>query len=490
MVNPFRGGLDKWVWALMILLLPITSMPLVARLTGSDVVAAPSGLVLFLFILVWLIPYLLKNGGLPRQIIPLLAFVLVAVLATAAGDFISIPLYKSADPMRQAVSAFATLAVGVGFFVVSSSWPSTKDRLAFTLRLVNWSGLIIILWALVQAAAWYSLHRYPQWMRSFHEFYSVGTLFRQRFVAFALEPSWLAHQLNMLYLPFWMASVWKRYTAHKFHLGPFHLEDFLFAGGILIMVLTLSRVGLLAFLLTVGYLAARITWGFTRRFREYSVQRWPGKVGTIRIRSAVVTLAMAFGLLLISGLVMLGAAWLLSRLDHRMANLFNLDLRNQVDPVLYLAERLSLSARMVYWKAGWNVFNQFPLFGVGLGHAGFFLPGQLDGFAQRQIEVLNLIFRWDVLLNIKSIWVRILAETGVVGFSVFAGWLTLLWKTYRFGEGVVDQQTQMFSWAGQFVLIAFLLEGFSVDTFALPYVWLSVGLSTAAAMMNWRQNEQ
>ncbi len=490
MVNRLMSGLQRWLWGLVILLLPITSMPLVARLTGSDVVAAPAGLVLAVFLLIWLVPYLLKRGRLPRQVIPLLAFVLAGVLATAAGDFLPIPLYKNADPLRQAVSAFVTLAVGVGFYLAAAAWPADEDRLSFTLRLINWSGLVILLWALTQAVAWYSLHRYPQWMRTIHEFYSVGTLFRQRFVAFALEPSWLAHQLNMLYLPFWLASAWKRSTVHRFKLGPFHFEDLLLAGGVLVLVLTLSRVGLLAFLTTLGYLAVRMMWRFTGRLRARSVQRWQGGNSARKVKSVLITAGMALILIAAAGLVLLGVGLLLSRLDHRMANLFRLDLQNQADPILYLAERLSLSARMVYWKAGWNVFNQYPLLGVGLGHAGFFLPGQLDGFALRQVEVLNLLYRWDVVLNIKSIWVRILAETGLVGFSIFAGWLLVLWKTFRLGERFSSRQTQMFAWAGQFVLIAFLLEGFSVDTFALPYIWLAVGLCTAAVMMDWRHCEQ
>jgi hypothetical protein len=29
-------------------------------------------------------------------------------------------------------------------------------------------------------------------------------------------------------------------------------------------------------------------------------------------------------------------------------------------------------------------------------------------------------------------------------------------------------------------VIAFLIEGFSLDTFALPYLWVSMGLVTAA----------
>jgi hypothetical protein len=37
--------------------------------------------------------------------------------------------------------------------------------------------------------------------------------------------------------------------------------------------------------------------------------------------------------------------------------------------------------------------------------------------------------------------------------------------------------------AGQIVLVAFLAEGFSVDTFALPYLWISLGIISAAGAL-------
>ena len=35
---------------------------------------------------------------------------------------------------------------------------------------------------------------------------------------------------------------------------------------------------------------------------------------------------------------------------------------------------------------------------------------------------------------------------------------------------------------GCFALLAFLLEGFSLDTYALPYLWFSTGLAAGAIM--------
>jgi hypothetical protein len=42
---------------------------------------------------------------------------------------------------------------------------------------------------------------------------------------------------------------------------------------------------------------------------------------------------------------------------------------------------------------------------------------------------------------------------------------------------------QVIGWFGTFVLIAFTTEGFSTDTFALPYLWVSLGIVSAAGAL-------
>ena len=73
----------------------------------------------------------------------------------------------------------------------------------------------------------------------------------------------------------------------------------------------------------------------------------------------------------------------------------------------------------------------------------------------------------------------------LVGFATFASWYVLLWRTSRFLEANKQKIMSMFGLAGQLVLVAFLAEGFSIDTFALPYFWLAMcfinaGRSTAS----------
>ncbi len=68
----------KAAWLLLIILLPFTSLPLLQRLAGADMVAPASVIPLLWLVIAWFLPYILRGGRLPRQIMPLLAFLLVA----------------------------------------------------------------------------------------------------------------------------------------------------------------------------------------------------------------------------------------------------------------------------------------------------------------------------------------------------------------------------------------------------------------------------
>ena len=115
-----------------------------------------------------------------------------------------------------------------------------------------------------------------------------------------------------------------------------------------------------------------------------------------------------------------------------------------------------------------------------MGHAGYYLPKYLNDYAYRLVEVRDLLYRSNTLLNIKSLWIRILAEGGILGFSCFFICYLRSLLGNMLGLHTSDQLRSTAAWMGCFTLLAFLLEGFSLDTFALPYLWFSTGLAAAA----------
>jgi len=456
-------------WLIMIALLPISSMPLVAKLLGSDSVASPAILFMLVLLMTWFLPRVFRGEGFSNHILPLLIFCLVALIATALSLFYHVPAFKGINQFAPTISSVGTLLIGFFFFATASSNLENREDARLTVQVLNWSGLVLIGWALLQAFFWYGFNHYPQWMFDFQGMLSARVLYRQRVNAFALEPSWLAHQLNMLYLPLWLACTLKNKSFHRMRVWKFSLENLLLLGGVAVLLLTLSRVGVAAFILVLLLVAlvlhGRVVAGLAARFNR-SGKRSVGRK------------AVSAGLILFYLLVMVAVVYAFTRIDPRMANLFSFSF-NQDDSLLRFFNELKFGDRVIYWLTGWNIFNAYPFLGVGLGNAGYYFPKYLPAYGWSLVEVENLLNRTTILLNIKSLWLRLLAETGMVGFSLFIGWLVSLLPTLLKKIRSQCSSVSVFGWMGCFVLVALLLEGFSIDSFAMPYWWISLGLAVA-----------
>ncbi len=317
------NGLHWALWLFLLALLPITSLPWVSKVGGSSMVAPASGAVLFLFVILWFIPYLLRNGRLPVQVLPLLGFVGVVILSSAAAFFLPIPPFRDLSLLSSEVKALLTLGVGVLFFVTAATWVDNEWKLRLSFRVINWSGLILILWALVQSYFWWKQNHYPQWMWDFQEIFSVGRLYEFRTTGFALEPSWLAHQLNMLYLPLWLAATIRGETAHAHRLWKISFENLLLVLGVVVLYLSLSRVGLLAFLVMIALLVLVINLKAIEIVQNRISRSHPAQDHFYRLKRVSISIGLALVLLLFYAGLLLGVGYSLSKVDYRMARLFD-----------------------------------------------------------------------------------------------------------------------------------------------------------------------
>lgn len=472
----------------MLFLLPIPSSPLIARILGSDTVAAPSILFLAGLILLWLIPYLIQGGTLPSQSIPLMGFFCVASLSTAASFFIDIPTYKGFSYLNSNFQGIATLIIGICFYLVVSSYPKDEEQLQKALRIINWSGFVMLLWAAMQIIAWYGFHHYPKWMFDLQGLISSRVLYRNRVTGMALEPSWFAHQLNMIYLPLWFAATIKKFSSHKWRFLSFSFENILFFFGAGALLFTLSRIGYLAFLCMVLVVLVIVNVHLVKHFSEVLSEREGDEKPILQVKSKRITLILSFAIILLYCALVIIGLLILSRIDPRMQDIFNFSKEQGKDnPILRYLNNMQVGERVVYWMAGWNIFNDYPILGVGLGNAGFFLPQKITPYGWTLIEVRKLTYRTHVLLNIKNLWVRLLAETGITGFSIFVSWLLVL--AFNGTRLISNKKNYLasLSLAGIFTMVALLAEGFSIDSFALPYLWISLGFMTAILNSNQKQ---
>jgi hypothetical protein len=130
------------------------------------------------------------------------------------------------------------------------------------------------------------------------------------------------------------------------------------------------------------------------------------------------------------------------------------------------------------------VFNDFPIFGVGLGNVGFFFNDYMPSFAWALDEPRHLIFQATYQGNVKNLWFRLLAETGMIGFLSFGTWLFLILLKSNQYQKSHSQTHNNWGLVGKIVLLTIIIEGFSIDSFALPYYWIIFGLVSSQYLDN------
>jgi hypothetical protein len=453
-------------------------MPLVARLLGSDTVASPSILFLALLIIFWFIPYLVHRGLLTNLSVPLIIFIVSAILSTLAAIFIDIPTFKEFSVFSSNIQSIATLFIGGSFFIIAATYPKDADGLKNALKMINWSGLVLLVWAGMQAVSWFGFHKYPQWMFDLQGIISSRVLYHNRVTGLALEPSWLSHELNMFFIPLWLSATLRKYTSHNFKFLGLTFENLLLVGGIGALVLTLSRGGYLAFLCMLTLILILLNIRLIGLIKRFWLRTRKNQGINSAHQSRTITFVLSFFIIVCYLIFILAGAVVLSKVDPRMKDLFDFS-RDKENPFLSYFNNLQFGERAVYWLAGWEVFGDHPLLGVGLGNAGFFFPQKITPYGWTLIEVRRLMYQSNVLLNIKSMWVRILAETGIIGFSFFISWIILLIITFIRLSTAKNRLFSMLALTGIFIIVALPAEGFSIDSFALPFLWFGLGMAAS-----------
>lgn len=468
--------LQRLLWALLLVLLPFTSLPFLSRILGGTMIAPPALPLAAILFAMGLTPILLRKRKLPRLTLPLLTFTMAALTATLLAFFIPIPPFKEASRVGVALTGFFTLGCGLCFYLVSA----TLSDLQWNLRWLNAGGILLLLWSLAQILAWNICHdTYPDWMWQVQRFISAsGVLYNWRATGLAYEPSWLGHQLTMLYLPIWLACTQTGLSAYPkrklFHLPAISLENLLLPVGLIVLYFSYARGSLVAFGMMAAIVALSLGQRGVNALSRKLSQRFPNQ------RPAVFRFGL-WGILIFLAMLtaLVGVSFYLQN-DLRMQDALPMLL--QKASFNDLAHKLFFGERAIFWQAGLDIFSQHPIFGVGLGNAGFFFPQVLPPIGWTMAEPHKMYIS-NELPNTLSLWIRLLSETGTLGFGLFISWLYLLFLAAQRLRRSNQLVWRTFGWVGLFVLIGLLMEGFSLDTFALPYYWLSLGWLTAASDM-------
>lgn len=485
------NNLFRLLWALTLVTLPVTSFRYVPFM-GAGTYVRP----LALYPLALLFPLLLlhlKQGKIarpwPGALTVLLAFVLAALAATALGaTFAPIELRGVAYADR-AIRAGLTLAIGLMFFLCAVWMNQSEDDLKFSVRWLLLGLVVDLAWAAVQFVGLNTGHR--QELIKIQNLFSVrGLVQNKRVSGFAFEPSWLAGQISTLYLPWLVASVLTRYRLFTVHpstgsgqAGPLStvakfLEPALLLAALAGLLITYSRSGLgvalLAGLFTVALIGRETASAFGAWLRAGFVRGASIKATGSRLLLAAITVT-----------VFAGATVFLANKGY-IAALFKAP---KDDLASYVTDAY-LGPRIAYSSAALESFQQSPWTGVGLGAAGFSMYRNMpDWVLAGQPEIAEQLSpNASDFPNPKNLYVRLLAETGLLAFALFvAFYLALLADAL----GLLRATAPAARWlaaAGLFTFAAVALQGFSQDSFAMPEIWINLGLLAGAAGF-WKEQQ-
>jgi len=479
-----RKRVADMLWVFLLVLVPITSSPILVRWMGETSVSPLAILPLLLLILVWVIPFYWQGGSVPGITKVLLLFTLWVLITSAAAFALPVIPYKGASILSREIRALGTLFIGLGFYFCTLTLRPSNLALQWTLRALYLGAVPMLLWSTAQAwLVFDGSDRLPLWMTKIHHLFSMRDYLPDRVTGFAFEPSWLGDQLVILYLPLWVASVITGVSVWRSRRRVISIELFFAIWGFVLLLLTRSRISFGSIFLVAAISILALAWKLSGAIQKSFIARRQQVHRFIRGGFRTVIL-----FIIVTG-IFLGAfssAWLVSRVDPRMDDL--LDIQDLLDEMRYhypnevgfeIANRLAFAERVMYWTVSYRLFERYPVMGVGLGNTGFFFEEMLPPYAERLTELKALLIADNPAFpNPKAMWFRLLSETGFVGFSIFLLWLILLaigaWSKLS-GESKLKSAIAL---AGLFGLGAFIGEGFSLDTFALPHFWILTGLIT------------
>lgn len=455
--------LSRILWGAAMLTLPVTSFRWFPFL-GEGTFVRP----LALYPLAALLPFLLIQSWHGKiklnwagALIPLGALVLFIFAVTSFGFVIDpIPLRGQIYSGR-AVRALITLLIGLAFFVSAVWMNRNEDDLRFTVRWL-FAGLCLDLaWSSLQAVTFYTGLLKKEMVTHWQLAFSMRELVRtNRISGLAYEPAWLAGQLATTFIPFLFAAVFTNFRLTRLKW----LEPVLLAFSLLVLLATYSRGGLL-----VTVIAAGLTFLFLGR----DVLRFAWTWFVNGFRGRILDVLFRVGMILAVVGVFAGAFLFLGQKNF-FRRLWEIDAASLSE---YIVD-INAGARGAYSAGALAAFEEYPWTGVGLGGSGFYIYQNLPDWAlttvpeiAKQLNPENRLYP-----NPKNLYVRLLAETGLIGFFLF-----MAFQFYVLGE-TLNLLRQKELWArfaavaGVFAWFAITFYNFTQDSLTTPNIWLISGI--------------
>src|SRR5512141_2349901 len=153
-----RLPLDKmarFLWGTALFFLPVTSFRYYPLL-GEGTFVRPLALYpVALLLLVLLIQFLRGKSSIPRAgvLVPLTVFVLFTLAASSFGVWLDPLPMRGQEYFGRVIRAWATVAIGVSFFVSALWMNRSEEDVRFSIRWILFGFVMDVLWSGVQMLA-------------------------------------------------------------------------------------------------------------------------------------------------------------------------------------------------------------------------------------------------------------------------------------------------------------------------------------------------
>ena len=454
----------RFLWGVALFTLPVTSFRYFPFL-GDTTYVRPLSLYPIAFLLPLLL-FALWRGKIsfPRAgtLAPLLGFTLFALAATSLGVLLDPLPLRGQEYLGRAIRAWATLIIGLSFFMAAVWMNRDEDDLRFTLKWLLAGFAMDVLWSGVQSLAFYTPLLEKVTVTHWQRIFSMRELVKtNRVSGMAYEPAWLAGQIATVYLPWLFAALLTRVRVTRFKW----LEVTLLGFAVLLLLATFSRGGLLT-----AAVALALTFVLAGRAELHAAWNW--FVSGFQRGS---NWLLRFGVLVLFVVVLVSAGLFLAQKGY-IARLFS----SNAESVEEFIVENSAGARAAYNIGALGTYEESPITGVGLGASGFYIYDHLPDWAMttvpeiaRQLSPENRLYP-----NPKNIYLRLLAETGLAGFILFIAFLfSVLGDSLRVLQSKATFERYL-GIAGLFSWIAIVLYNATQDSFATPNIWINFGILT------------
>jgi O-antigen ligase len=467
-------------WALFLVTLPVTSFPFFPPAIGGSALVRPLAIYpLIILLIITTIPYLFTRP-LPPTIVSLAPFLLIIFASSLVSLLYGIAEIQNVSVIERLGRAFVTIGMGAAFYLTVALAPLNREDLRRTLRWLYLGIAIALAWGSAQAI--YVIHysgSYFKLLNKIQRYVSIRRLFSTRVSGLTYEPNWFAQQISFLILPWLIASVLTGFSIFRWRRGWVTIELFLLIWSLVILVFTFSRAGLIIMvtLLAVSVLFLLPT---RKKVRLTFLSRVP--VWTQRL------LGLIGGLIVVASLIFMAG-----RNNEFFSRLWNYWQTTDNPSISDYFNYLGFGARLIYAETAFNIYNEHPLLGVGPGNYAFFFE---ENIPERPIawmpEVLRLITPSEThtqLVTPKNLYLRLLAETGVLGIASFLVFLIAIFGCALY---LLKSKVPEYHYWGTASILAgcgFIVAAFTFDSFALPNMWVVFGLITAGAAIFRREQK-